>query len=121
MEDSSTSSGGATAESSKTSATEINKLMRSFRERFDPLYPVIVRRVDLADDWGDTGLVRRQGEPHLLIRINRKLSTDAQLLVCVHELGHVLQWRSNEEARQSDHDAEFGVAYARLWSVLMGE
>lgn len=97
--------------------------MRSFRERFEPLYPVIVRRVDLGDEteWGDTGVVKRKGEPHLLIRINSKLSTDAQLLVCWHELGHVLQWRANEEARQSDHDAEWGVALARLWSELFAE
>jgi len=97
--------------------------MRSFRERFVPLHPVIVRRVDMEDaaDWGDTGLVKRKGEPHLMIRINRKLSVDAQILVLIHELGHVLQWRANEEKRQSDHDAEWGVALARLWSELFDE
>jgi Zn-dependent peptidase ImmA (M78 family) len=74
----------------------------------------------LGDDWGDTGLITRKGQKFLMIRINRRLSEEAQIMVCLHELGHALQWRVNEDERQSDHDPEFGIAYSRLWSELMG-
>jgi hypothetical protein len=94
-------------------------MMRSFRERFDPLYPVIVRRVTMQDgQWGDTGVSVRKGKPHLLVRLDKCLSQEAQLLILIHELAHCLQWRSNEESRESDHDAEWGIAYARIWDQL---
>ena len=119
--DNSTLNGGATEESSSNSATEMNRLMRSFRERFTPLFPVIVRRMKLDGEWGDTGISVRKGKPHLLVRIEKSLSPEAQMLVLVHELAHCIQWRPNEEYRESDHDAEWGVAYARLWSQLFSD
>ena len=99
---------------------DLTRFMRSFRERFSPMYPVEVRRADLGDHWGDTGIVERKGEPYFLVRIHRGLSKEAQLFVLVHELAHTIQWRVNEDARECDHDAEWGVAYARVWEVLFG-
>ena len=91
-----------------------------FRERFDPLYPVILRRASIGDAWGDTAVVLRKGEPHLLIRVEKGLSPEAQFFVAMHELAHCLQWRANEQSREDDHDPEFGLAYAKLWSTLIG-
>ena len=119
--DNSISSGGQCEESSSNSAIEINRMMRSFRERFEPLHPVIVRRVDMKGEWGDAGISVRKGKPHFLVRIEKSLSIEAQVLILIHELAHCLQWRSNEESRESDHDAEWGIAYARLWSALFAE
>ena len=99
---------------------DLTRFMRSFRERFHPMHPVEVRRADLGDDWGDTAIVQRKGEPRFLVRIHRGLSKEAQLFVLVHELAHTIQWRINEDTRESDHDAEWGVAYARVWEVLFG-
>ena len=93
--------------------------MRSFRERFSTLHPVILRRTKL-EDWGDTGLVTRKGFPHIMVRVNSTLSSEAQFFVLVHELAHALQWRANEDGRESDHDGEWGIAYARIWEVLLG-
>ena len=116
------SNGGATEGSLRASAREINQMMRSFRERFSPVYPVIVRRVKMEEgEFGSAGVSIRKGVPHLLVRINKSLSVVAQMLVLVHELAHCIQWRSNEEYRESDHDAEWGIAYARIWSELFGD
>lgn len=99
---------------------DLTRFMRSFRERFEPMHRIEVRRCDLGDIWGDTGIVYRKGEPRFQIRIHSKLSDEAQLFVLVHELAHTLQWRINEEVRESDHDAEWGIAYARIWEALFG-
>jgi len=115
----STSSGGA-GDDCSSSSVDLRKLLVSFRERFDPLYPVILRRASIGDAWGDTAVVLRKGEPHLLIRVEKGLSPEAQFFVVMHELGHCLQWRANEGSREDDHDAEFGLAYAKLWSTLIG-
>jgi hypothetical protein len=95
-------------------------VMRSFRERFDPLYPVVVRRVTMKDgSWGDTGESTRKGETILLVRIEKSLDPVATVLVAVHELAHVLQWRYNEDdIERAAHDAEWGFALARIWSAL---
>lgn len=94
--------------------------MRSFRERFDTLYPVSVRRVSLPGHWGDTSLARRRGEPILLVRIERDLPPEAEPFVLTHELAHCVQWRLVETNREDDHDAEWGVAYARIWRTMFG-
>ena len=115
-----TSSGGAGEDSSINSA-DLRKLLASFRERFSTLHPVILQRAKLDEDtWGDTSIVKRKGQPHLLIRINKTLSSEAQFFVLMHELAHCVQWRANEEGRENDHDPEFGIAYARLWAQLIG-
>jgi len=93
--------------------------MRSFRERFDTLYPVSVRRVSLGH-WGDTSIAKRKGQPILLVRINSDLPSEAEPFVLTHELAHCIQWRANEENREDDHDAEWGVAYARIWRTMFG-
>ena len=106
---------------SDASTVDLTRFMRSFRERFHPMHPVEVRRAALAaDDWGDTSIVTRKGEPRFLVRINKALSKEAQLFILVHELAHTIQWRVHEETRDSDHDAEWGVAYARVWEALFG-
>lgn len=102
--------------------------MVSFRERFETLYPVVIRRVsispqDLKDshDWGDTSLATKKGDQYLLVRIEKRLSPEATILVAAHELAHCIQWRANEDTRKNDHDPEWGIAIARIWSELFAE
>ena len=101
------------------SSVDLSKVMANFRARFTTLYPVIMRREALGGDWGDTSVCKRNGKMVLLIRVEKTLSDEAQLFVLLHELGHAIQWRLNEDSREDDHDAEFGVAYARVWSALI--
>ena len=41
--------------------------------------------------------------------------------IFIHELGHALQYRSDEyeEEREGDHDAEWGVKYSQVYEFLM--
>ena len=63
---------------SDASTVDLTRFMRSFRERFHPMHPVEVRRAALGDDWGDTSIVIRKGEPRFLVRINKALGKEAQ-------------------------------------------
>lgn len=117
------------AESSDGTAKAIKKIVNRFRGRFTTLHPVHVKRAKMsADEWGDTCVAMRGGKPVIQIRINRTLPPEAQCLVLCHELGHALAWRSEheEEDRASRfggdgmHCAEFGLAYAQIWSSVMG-
>ncbi len=96
--------------------------MAAFRARFAPLYPVTVRRCKLPEDtWGDTGIVQVKGEPRLQVRVSKDLDDVGSLCVLIHELAHVIAYRNDEAEllRESPHDAEFGVAFARLWRELV--
>ena len=101
-------------------SAELNRLMAKFRSRFSPMHPVQVRRESLGGHCGDTSIVTRKGESYFLVRIEKKLGTEAQVFCLWHELGHVLQWRINEEERENDHDAEWGICLAAIWSALFG-
>ena len=72
--------------------------------------------------WGDTTIGNRKGKPVLSIRVSSDLSSDAQLFIAVHEAAHALQWRPEEAemSREDEHDAEWGVAYARIWREVVG-
>jgi hypothetical protein len=35
-----------------------------------------------------------------------------------HEYAHALSWHESEMRRADDHDAEWGVAYSRVWRVV---
>ena len=95
--------------------------MSSFRALFSTLHPITLRREKIAD-WGDCSLGTRSGKPVIVVRVNSTLPVEMQLLVLLHELAHAVQFRHDEaeELRESDHDAEWGIAYARIWRALMG-
>ena len=96
--------------------------MAAFRARFSPLYPVTLRRCKVPDGtWGDTGIAQVKGQPRIQIRVSKDLDDAAALCVVVHELAHAITWRHDgaELLRESDHDAEWGVAFARLWRELV--
>jgi phage gp46-like protein len=99
----------------------LSDFVRRFRARFETLHPVKFQRTSLGGHWGDTGVVSRGGKLYLLVRIEKRLSVEAQLLVLAHELAHCLQWRvdGQEVERECDHDAEWGIAFARIWTAMM--
>ena len=115
-----TLSGGPTSESN-AAIPDLVDVMKVFRARFETLHPVKLQRASLGGHFGDTGIVTRKGRQFLLVRVERSLSEEAQLLVLIHELAHCLQWRVDrqEAGRESDHDAEWGLAYARAWRGLL--
>lgn len=117
------------AESNDGTGKAIKKIVDKFRGRFTTLHPVHVKRAKMpVGEWGDTCVATLRGKPVIQIRVNRDLPPEAALMVCAHELGHALAWRSEHEEEERAnrfggdgmHCSEFGLAYAQVWSVVMG-
>ena len=86
------------------------------------MYPVTVRRCRIAD--GSWRHDDRLAKGRARARDSRLVGAvaEAQLLVLWHEFGHALQWRPDaaELSREHEHDAEWGVALARIWREIIG-
>lgn len=105
----------------KVPSDKLVDFVRRFRARFETLHPVRFERFNLKDHMGETAHITRKGKSYLLVRVNKSLSLDAQLLVLIHELAHCLQWRTDaqEVSRDCEHDPEWGLAIARIWTSMM--
>jgi predicted SprT family Zn-dependent metalloprotease len=68
---------------------------------------------------GDCTLIAKEGKsPRFAIRIDNKLSVDAQFYVLLHEWAHALSWGS-ESHRIRFHGPEWGLAMSRIWQSLL--
>ena len=86
-------------------------------------YPVKYRRVEIkTGEFGDCDLVAGKNGPYFSIRIDKRLPLVAQWLIITHEYAHALQWRGPvaESMRLDDHDAEWSLAEARVWTEVGG-
>jgi len=84
------------------------------------MYPVFFERKSL-EEW-DSGACRqgvRKGQPCFIITLNKHDSLKHQCWAMLHEYAHATQWRSDrqEAGRLRDHDDEFGIHWARHWSL----
>ena len=84
-------------------------------------YPVKLRRAKLPGWFGDTNLyTRASGSKFFKIRLASGMDEEVSILILLHEWAHAKVWRTGkqESARETDHDAEWGVAHAHIWSDL---
>ena len=100
----------------------LNEIARVLREEVPPALPVRVHQVQMPDprEYGDCSLVEKGKEPHFLIRLRKGMSNDLILFVLVHEWAHAVAWTAVRQNYIQDHDAEWGVAYARCWKAVSG-
>lgn len=101
----------------------LKKVVEQLSVLFPPFCPVIVQRTKkalAAGEFGDVGLTKRGGKPQLLVRLNANYDEWVQLAALLHEWAHCVQWRPEhqEERRENDHDAEWGVIFARIWGTF---
>jgi hypothetical protein len=90
------------------------------RGEVPPAFPVRVHQVKMqAHEFGDCALITNR-TPHFLIRLRNDLSNDMLLFVLTHEWAHTLAWTMEHQDFIKDHDAEWGVAYARCWKAVSG-
>lgn len=54
-----------------------------------------------------------------LIRMQQSMGEDLFLVMFVHELAHAYSW-DNTADKKDDHDATWGIAYARIYCAVMG-
>jgi hypothetical protein len=98
----------------------INRCAKVLRKEVAPAFPVRVHQVIMREhEFGDCSLVTK-GKPHFLIRLKKDMTPDMVLFVLTHEWAHTLAWTMEHQDFIKDHDAEWGVAYARCWKVVSG-
>lgn len=81
------------------------------------MWPVVVRRVAIKDKWGECQFWK-DPTPFFRIKLDPALTGERLAEVLIHEWGHCLSW-SSEHPDFLDHSAEWGVAYARIYSALI--
>lgn len=115
---------------------------RDFYDRlqtvFPTPFPVRLSFVDMGPahregdtrhcDWGETVLGKEKDDTGkwrvvIRIKINRDLfqQPTALYLVLIHEYAHAMSWAPTpamSDAEQYDHQPEWGICEARLWSSL---
>ena len=89
------------------------------KRKFITHYPTVIRRTTMKEDCGHTSTKNKK----IYILINKNLCEEAQILVLAHEYAHALAWRGEDQENEvtSDHNPEFGLAYARVWGALFDD
>jgi hypothetical protein len=97
---------------------EVRKLFVMLTGMFPTIHPCILKVTTKlpTDEWGDTGPCKVGGKDHLIIRISSRISREAMLLITLHEYAHAMQWRPDHQHGAVDHNAEWGVALAQIWT-----
>ena len=88
------------------------------RKKVPLVYPVIVRRIKMANDAGTCELDRKS-KWRFLIKIDASLSQEAAILILFHEWAHAMIWNpAYNNGMMEDHGPEWGVCYAKIWQTL---
>jgi len=95
--------------------TKFRALLRRLREEAPPLLPVQVRRLLVADAQAECAL--RNG--YFYIQIDPRLSWESTVDALLHEWAHALAWQ--EGPYVEDHGPEWGLAYARCYTIYTEE
>lgn len=100
----------------KAKFKSFRRLVRELRELCPALVPVRVRRVPLKSCLGKT-TAHWEGDKlsHFCIVIKKDQSWESTWETLLHEWAHCISWREGHET-VTDHDAEWGVAYSRVYS-----
>ena len=89
------------------------------RQNFPTPYPVVYqyRRLEGSGEdrvWGDTCRVGRK----LYITVDPRMTLGDSLAILIHEYAHAMVWRHETiERHRVHHDAEWGIAYAKVYSA----
>jgi hypothetical protein len=105
-----------------TTRKYINKVSRFLRDAVPPAWPVRTRQIAVKDprEFGSCSFVDDGAESHFLIHLRKGMDDDLILFILVHEWAHAVAWTGVRQDYIEDHDAEWGVAYARCWKAVSG-
>jgi len=93
---------------------DFKRLAKIFKENF-PEYLIRVRRVKMASgDAGDCECISKS-KNEFLIRINKDIEKDEQLLWLIHECAHVISWKYKGD----DHSLHWGKAYSKVYNIYL--
>lgn len=97
----------------------LRKLLRQLRKELPPLWAVRVRHVYLKKFRGDCNMFFHRGrKPYFYIRLLPGQTAQQLKDTLAHEWAHAMTWGTEA---LPDHSAEWGVAYARCYTLLLDE
>lgn len=105
---------------------KFHKVVNYLKKHLPPEHPISARRIYglAAGIMADIGLEDgKNGKSKFIIRISRKLGNDLSVLMLLHEWAHALvgnmkYWEEDANSLYTDHGAEWGVAYSRVYSCF---
>lgn len=105
----------------RCAVTSRAQLLRKLRRHCPALLPVRVRFRPLRACWGVTHLCQdSQGRPsHFSISVHNASPLAVMLDTLAHEWGHAVAWQEGKGV--TDHGPEWGVAFARIYRVIVDE
>lgn len=96
----------------------MREVLRELREMEPPLVPVRVRRRKLKTLWGQCTLRWKGDKPHYFsISVDSRIPEPLIVETLVHEWAHAVAWQEGRNV--DDHGPEWGVAYARLYQLVI--
>ena len=94
---------------------DLRSALKELRTEIPPEHPVMVRRAELVDSWGECRFIDGD-KPHFLIKLDKSLSGPGLIHVLIHEWAHALTWSSRSEEY---HGLAWGRAMSRIWQATM--
>jgi hypothetical protein len=98
---------------------QYHELIRILRKKCPLAYPIQVRRVKMEE----FGWCEKRNR-RFYIFINRKLGQNMAIETLIHEWSHALAWNHLHDKMDCDeldrrcHDAEWGVAYSKVYRIF---
>jgi hypothetical protein len=99
---------------------KFRRLVRDLREMCPTVVPVHVRRRPTKEDVAFTRAIY-DGEKlsHFVISIDNRQSWEATWQLLIHEWAHAISWHDETHPTITDHDVEWGIALARIYSEVI--
>lgn len=95
----------------------MRQALRILREEAPPLFPVRVRRRRLETIWGQCRFVERGKTRYFSISVESRVPEPLVVETLIHEWAHAIAWQLGKTVE--DHGPEWGVAYARLYRLVV--
>lgn len=102
------------------------KTLSILKSKLPPAYPVTIDYVSSFDKVGEFGSTyiktsKSSGRKKFIITVDTSQCEDMAIETLMHEWAHMISWSvgHNWQDWMDDHGPEFGVAYSRVYQVLM--
>jgi len=102
------------------------KTLKMLKKKLPPAYPVSIEYINCLEKLGHFGLTyikeyKGSGRKRFIVQIDTTQCEDMAIETLIHEWAHMISWSvgNNWETWQDDHGPEFGVAFSRVYQLLI--
>ena len=90
------------------------QVIRTLREKCHSRYPVVIRRVEMSDCWGECYF--DEDKKKFIIHIDKNMSQDYAIDTVLHEIAHIFTYKKRQL-----HGKDWGIAYSRIYRIFEKE